>query len=423
MPGSKGSKESSGYSSIKSLSSAAACKVRGAAKKIIKNVISAAKSVVQGESQTSKNRLRSGVYQFFKLPELLKNNIGREYQYFKCATPKGCKIKGKGTSGYQTNKDGTKASDRASTSNLMKHATKCWGADIVSARLKGVEVQGKDGSIFSAFARATEHPIAPSDHTLTEAELKSHIIRWVAENNQPLSIVEDHEFKYILRAGQPEFCLLGCCTVACDLNGAYKHSHTYVQKLLEEYPGQLSFGTDMWTSPNHWAFVAWTVHLQHEGELLSFLLLKDMLHVLKVFKDATFYFSNENHCTITQVLTTMDKIDDLITATVITSSLQPGGAPKHALHSSIKSALKLTKSTLNKYYSRTDDSNIYRIAMILHPNYKLEYFLAWKWEKAWIKTAESLIREEFEANYDSTANGDQGTDGASDGEAVCFHMP
>lgn len=75
------------------------------------------------------------------------------------------------------------------------------------------------------------------------------------------------------------------------------------------------------------------------------------------------YFSNENHCTITQVLTTMDKIDDLITATVVTSSLQPGGAPKCALHSSNKSALKLAKSTLNKYYSRTDDSNIYRIAM------------------------------------------------------------
>ncbi|KAF8144687.1 hypothetical protein K438DRAFT_1453928, partial [Mycena galopus ATCC 62051] len=106
-----------------------------------------------------------------------------------------------------------------------------------------------------------------------------------------------------------------------------------------------------------------------------------------VFKDATLYFSNENHCTITQVLTTMDKIDDLITATVVTSSLQPGGAPKRVLHSSIKSALKLARSTMNKYYSRTDESNIYRIAMVLHPNYKLEYFRARKWETAWIDTA------------------------------------
>ncbi|KAJ7844260.1 hypothetical protein B0H14DRAFT_2358745 [Mycena olivaceomarginata] len=47
-------------------------------------------------------------------------------------------------------------------------------------------------------------------------------------------------------------------------------------------------------------------------------LVEDMLHVLKVFKDATLYFSSEKHCTITQVIPTMDKIDDLITATVVT---------------------------------------------------------------------------------------------------------
>ncbi|KAJ6632134.1 hypothetical protein B0H10DRAFT_1770866, partial [Mycena sp. CBHHK59/15] len=88
-------------------------------------------------------------------------------------------------------------------------------------------------------------------------------------------------------------------------------------------------------------------------------LLEDMLHI---FKDATLYFSNENHCTIPQVLTTMDKVDDLITATVTTSAVQ-GPGPKHALHPSIKSALKLAKATLNKYYSHTDSSNIYRIAM------------------------------------------------------------
>jgi len=41
---------------------------------------------------------------------------------------------------------------------------------------------------------------------------------------------------------------------------------------LKEYDGRLSFATDAWTSPNHCAFVAWTVHLEYEGEMLSFLL-------------------------------------------------------------------------------------------------------------------------------------------------------
>jgi len=29
---------------------------------------------------------------------------------------------------------------------------------------------------------------------------------------------------------------------------------------------------DAWTTPNHHAFVAWTVHIEHEDDTLSFLL-------------------------------------------------------------------------------------------------------------------------------------------------------
>jgi hypothetical protein len=35
---------------------------------------------------------------------------------------------------------------------------------------------------------------------------------------------------------------------------------------------RLHFATDSWTSPNHRAFIAWTVHLEYEGEMLAFLL-------------------------------------------------------------------------------------------------------------------------------------------------------
>ena len=40
----------------------------------------------------------------------------------------------------------------------------------------------------------------------------------------------------------------------------------------KNYDGRLSFVTDAWTSPNQRAFVAITVHLEHEGEPLSMLL-------------------------------------------------------------------------------------------------------------------------------------------------------
>ena len=40
----------------------------------------------------------------------------------------------------------------------------------------------------------------------------------------------------------------------------------------KNYDGCLNFATDTWTSPNQRAFVAITVHLEHEGEPLSMLL-------------------------------------------------------------------------------------------------------------------------------------------------------
>ncbi|KAJ7366195.1 hypothetical protein DFH08DRAFT_679049 [Mycena albidolilacea] len=210
----------------------------------------------------------SGVYQFFKPPKLDRDDNGREYQFFKCFAPQGCKHKGKGTTRFQTNKNGSKATDRSSTSNLVKHAKKCWGADVVEARMRGVEAQGRDGDIFTAFARASDRPVQPSDWMLTEAELRC--VRQVSPNHRPLNLVEDQEFRLIFGAGRPEFRLPGCHAVSRDLNAAYGQARAHVEALLTGYNGRLSFSTDTWTSPNHCTFVAWFVHLQHEGELLAF---------------------------------------------------------------------------------------------------------------------------------------------------------
>ena len=48
----------------------------------------------------------------------------------------------------------------------------------------------------------------------------------------------------------------------------------------QEHPGRLHFATDAWTSPNHRAFVVWTVHLEYEGAMFSFLL--DIVEVPEV---------------------------------------------------------------------------------------------------------------------------------------------
>jgi len=88
-----------------------------------------------------------------------------------------------------------------------------------------------------------------------------------------------------------------------------------------------------------------------------------------------------------------------------------------SLPASIRAAASLGKQTLNKYYTMTDLSEVYRIAMskalsflqpsfillthlvVLHPRHKLEYFKKAKWDDDWIDTAKQIVRDEFERSY------------------------
>jgi len=77
-----------------------------------------------------------------------------------------------------------------------------------------------------------------------------------------------------------------------------------------------------------------------------------------VLKDATLFFSRATP-NLANVIPTMDIINDRLTAKANDPAISPA----------IRSALGLAKKTLNRYYSRTDDSEAYRIAMSKCYNY------------------------------------------------------
>ena len=78
----------------------------------------------------------------------------------------------------------------------------------------------------------------------------------------------------------------------------------------------------------------------------------------------------------------------------------------------IRSALTLGKQTLNRYYNKTDQSDVCRIAMgslfllliyfnwisstVLHPHHKLQYFKKAGWKDSWIKTSSEIVCMEFD---------------------------
>ena len=76
----------------------------------------------------------------------------------------------------------------------------------------------------------------------------------------------------------------------------------------------------------------------------------------QILKDATLFFSRGTP-NLPTVIPAMDHIDSIFTDYTLPTSKK---------HSAVRAAVEIAKKTLNKYYSLTDDSELYRIAMGLY---------------------------------------------------------
>ena len=85
-----------------------------------------------------------------------------------------------------------------------------------------------------------------------------------------------------------------------------------------------------------------------------------------------------------------------------------------SLHIAVRAGTLAGVRVLNKYYSKTDDSIIYRLAMrashysclvqsnlvlVMHPRYKLDYFKQQRWESEWIDVVRKIARDHYNKFY------------------------
>ncbi|KAJ2921688.1 hypothetical protein H1R20_g15399, partial [Candolleomyces eurysporus] len=77
------------------------------------------------------------------------------------------------------------------------------------------------------------------------------------------------------------------------------------------------------------------------------------------------------------------------------------------LNVSLCSALALGVDLLNKYYSLTDELEVYQIAVVLHPSYKLRYFKKAGWSSTWIQTAEEIANKVVSSSSDSSSKDEE----------------
>lgn len=102
----------------------------------------------------------------------------------------------------------------------------------------------------------------------------------MTESMRPFSIVKDRGFQSLMKTGRPGYWIPSPTTVARDIKQIYSRTRVRIGHLLREYDGRLSFTTDAWTSTNHRAFVAISVHFILRGEPISMLL--DLVEVPEV---------------------------------------------------------------------------------------------------------------------------------------------
>ncbi|PIL30443.1 hypothetical protein GSI_07142 [Ganoderma sinense ZZ0214-1] len=216
-------------------------------------------------------RWPSTIYAFYKPTPKIQYEGSRCAHIFKCAN-RGCDV---------TVRHFLDKKDHSSTSNLRAHAVKCWGPETVTAAAEVASVQVvrkeivgsilKTGSITAHFEyKASQITYSTRQHSRTEMCVE--IVKWVCESLRAFRIVEDPGFKVLMKTGRPGYYLPSTSTVARDVADVFQQSRSQIAKMLQEHEGALHFGTDAWTSPNHRAFVAVTVHFEQQGKPMCFLL-------------------------------------------------------------------------------------------------------------------------------------------------------
>ena len=144
----------------------------------------------------------------------------------------------------------------------------------------------------------------------------------------------------------------------------------------------------------------------------------------QILKDATVYFSRGTP-NLATVIPAMDHIDTVFTSACLPTSRN---------HPAVRAAIKIARKALNRYYSPTYASALYRIAVgmcvriinslsnsflfsVLHPRHKLAYFKTVGRTREWIDTTEALVRGRFESRYAMTeAGNDREDSGDQDSE-------
>ncbi|KAL1949782.1 hypothetical protein VTO73DRAFT_8663 [Trametes versicolor] len=118
-------------------------------------------------------------------------------------------------------------------------------------------------------------------------------------------------------------------------------------------------------------------------------ILAQLSRLLDPFLFATKKISVSDRALVQDVIPYMDILTNLVDKFRQDEQLAP----------SVRAAAQRGRVILDKYYTLTDETMIYCLAMILHPGHKLQYFRDENWPEEWINEAVELLHAEWRQYY------------------------
>ena len=115
--------------------------------------------------------------------------------------------------------------------------------------------------------------VSDEDITYSNQGFKDLLVEWVVESDQPFSEVEHRIFRQFVKMLYPDAVIPSADTVKREMMTRFDNEKVMMQNILIGSPGRISFGLDVWTSPNMYSFLGITAHWIDEGWNIRSILL------------------------------------------------------------------------------------------------------------------------------------------------------
>ncbi|KAL9937653.1 hypothetical protein V8E36_003198 [Tilletia maclaganii] len=116
---------------------------------------------------------------------------------------------------------------------------------------------------------------------------------------------------------------------------------------------------------------------------------QNLLEILTPLSKATARFSKKTKPMIGEVVGMFERLDSIFSA-IEDNKTRPIAWRK---------AAERARKVVFKYYGLTEHSEVYVLAVLLHPNYRLDFLEAMKWEEDWKTDALTVLRQYYDQFY------------------------